>query len=92
MIDEPKTDKEWQARMDAETLVTAEQIKADKARLAAAQREADKMVEAKREEAAAMSRVAGKGGDTGEDKKPDTGPLRASDNPFNIGVRIKRNG
>lgn len=89
MIEEPKTDKEWQARMDADTLVQAEQIKADKARLAAAQREAKRLVEAKREEAAAMSKVAGQASGTSDDKKPDTGPLSGSGNPFNIGVRIR---
>lgn len=90
MLEEPKTDKEWQARMDAETLAQAEKIKADKTRLDAAQAEATKMAADKREEATAMSKIAGgKGKGPGDGKKPGTGPLRGSDNAFNVGVRIK---
>jgi hypothetical protein len=89
MLSEPKTDREWQARMDAETLAQAEKIKADKARLEAAQKQAKLMANDKREEATAMSKIAGQASGTDDAKKPDKEPLRGSGNPFNIGVRIK---
>lgn len=90
MLDEPKTDREWQARMDAETLAQAEKIKADKARLDAAQAEATKMAEDKQDEAAAMKKIAGaKGKGPGDQKKAGTGQLSGSGGAFNVGVRIK---
>ena len=56
----PKTEKEWQARYDAETLARAEVIKQDKSRLEAAQKAASEMAEDERKEANALSKVAGK--------------------------------
>lgn len=56
----PKTEKEWEARYDAETLARAEVIKKDPQRLAAAQEQAGKMAEAETEEARALRKVANK--------------------------------
>lgn len=36
MVDSPKSEKEWEAQMDLETLIRAEKIKADSKRLKAA--------------------------------------------------------
>lgn len=59
MLDEPKSEREWRARMDAETLAQAEKIKADKARHEEAQAQAKQMAEEKAEEKKAMDKVAG---------------------------------
>lgn len=84
MIDEPKTDKEWQAQYDAQTLAQAEEIKADETRLAAAQAQAKKMVENKREEAKAMAKVAGKR------ERGTGGQSGGQTNPFNVGARLDK--
>lgn len=55
----PKTDKEWQAHDDAQTLARAEVIKNDKSRLASAQTAAAQIAKREREEANAMQKVAG---------------------------------
>jgi len=82
MIPEPTSDKEWEARYDAETLARAEEIKNDPTRLAAAQKQAAKMTEAKVEEAKAMAKVAGKG------NRPTSAQSGGQKNPFNVGVRL----
>jgi hypothetical protein len=64
----PKTDAEWRARSDAEALARANIIKSDPVRLEKAQVEAAKMAEHDREEANAMSRVAGKKKSSGTSK------------------------
>ena len=52
------SDKDYQARWDAESLATAETIKADPARLNKAQDAATKMAEEKRKELNGINRVA----------------------------------
>ena len=56
----PKTDKEWQAHDDAQTLARAEVIKKDEVRLTRAQEAAAVIANREREEANAMQKVAGK--------------------------------
>jgi len=61
MIDDvykPKSDKEWQAENDANTLARANLITSDAERLSAAQDAAAQMAEKEKEEAAAMTKVA----------------------------------
>ena len=64
MMDEgrnfPKTDAEYEAKWDAETLAKADLIKKNPARLSKAQDAAAKIADQEREEANAMSRVAGR--------------------------------
>ena len=60
MIETPISEKEWQARCDAQTLGEAEVIKADKARHDAAQTAAAKLAAEKGEEKKAMVKVAGR--------------------------------
>ena len=55
----PKTDADYEAKWDAETLAKAELIKNDASRLEKAQVAAGKIAEQEREEANAMARVAG---------------------------------
>ena len=57
---EPRTDKEYEARWDAETLVNAERIKADPARLSTAQSAAKAMAAQQDEKQKALRKVAGK--------------------------------
>ena len=56
----PKTEAQWQAEDDARTLAQAEVIKQDQARLANARNAAAKIAAREREEANAMSKVAGR--------------------------------
>jgi len=58
-IASPKTDKEYEARWDAETLANAENIKADKPRLSAAQAAARAIVDERAKDAQSMQKVAG---------------------------------
>lgn len=88
MIDTPQSDKEWQAQYDAETLATAEEIKADEPRLKAAEAKAAKMAEDKQEQAKAMKKVAGKGTGSPDGKKAGERDLSGTGNPFNVGTRI----
>lgn len=53
-------DLKWRARSDARTLAEAEEIKADRQRMALAQKEAKSMVEERQSELKNMSKVAGK--------------------------------
>ena len=53
-----RTDKDWEAIWDAQTLANAEIIKGDETRLKAATKWAAKLVEEEKAEAAAMSKVA----------------------------------
>ena len=53
-------DLKWQGRSDARTLAEAEAIKADKARLENAKKEAKSMVEEREKELNGMRKVAGK--------------------------------
>lgn len=55
-----KTEAQWQAETDAETLAKAEVIKGDPGRLGKAQTAAAEIAENERKEAAAMSKVAGR--------------------------------
>jgi hypothetical protein len=57
-IDRPISEKEWQARYDAESLAKAEEIKADPGRLNAAQTAAVKIAEEKAKELTGINRVA----------------------------------
>ena len=91
MIDEPKSDAEWQAHCDANTLAGAEEIKADPTRMKAAQTQAIKMAEDKEEEAKAMEKVAGKATGSADDNKSGKRDLSGTSNPFNVGARL-RNG
>ena len=52
-------DKKWQAEQDARTLAEAEVIKGDEGRLMAAKGAAKEMADEKKEEAQAMSKIAG---------------------------------
>ena len=69
MIDDartfPRTDAEFEAKWDAETLAKADLIKKNPGRLEKAQVAAGKIAEQEREEANAMSRVAGRKRATG---------------------------
>jgi hypothetical protein len=56
----PRSEKEWEAQYDAETLARAEVIKSDQARFDSAKVAAGKIAEREREEARAMQKVAGK--------------------------------
>ena len=56
----PKSEKAWQARMDAQTLAEANVIKEDKGRLKAAESTANKLATEAQEQASAMSKVASK--------------------------------
>ena len=56
----PSTDKEYEARWDAETLANAERIKADPGRLDLAQAAAKAIVDQKDEDQKTMRKVAGK--------------------------------
>lgn len=58
MIDEPRTEKEMQARWDAETLIRAKEIESDTSRLEEAQKAAVKLVEEKKEALKAVQKVA----------------------------------
>lgn len=53
-----KQDKQWRAESDAYTLIEAEAIKKDEERFEMAQKEAQKMVKQKQDEAAAAKKVA----------------------------------
>ncbi len=73
MIDDvyqPKSDKEWQAENDANTLARANLITQDASRLSAAQDAAAKMAEKEKQEAAAMTKVA-KGQKTRPQRDPN---------------------
>lgn len=58
-LSRPSTDKEYEARWDAETLANAKKIEADPARLTSAQDAAKAMVEQRDEDHRAMREVAG---------------------------------
>ncbi len=60
MPHKPKTDKEWQAEMDAETLASGAAIRADKPRMAAAKRAAGKLAKDQQVRATAMKSIARK--------------------------------
>lgn len=59
-IENPVTDKEHEARWDAQTLAQAESIKADPSRLSAAQQAAKALADKQIEDQRAMRKVAGK--------------------------------
>lgn len=68
-----KTQAEWEAESDADTLVRAEEIKADPQRLSAAQQIADNMADEQREKARHLDKIA---------SNPDSpAPGNGSDNP-----------
>ena len=58
MRNELKTDKEWEARYDAESLIRAEEIKQDKTRFTKAKVQARKIAQEKVKEANAAKRIA----------------------------------
>lgn len=62
-----KIDQQWQREGDARTLAQAEEIKANRSRMAGAKKEAAKMAKEKTAQAARLKRVA---------KKPATTPNR----------------
>lgn len=96
----PLTDKEWDARWDAESLAKAEEIKADPSRLNAAESAALKIAEEKQKELTGINRVAnrGKGRETAQgstqnriitpNKKPKAVERRKSSNGFNVFQKI----
>ena len=55
------SDREWQARDDARTLMNAELIKNDTARLLKAQEVAKRLAEEQNKEASLLNKIAGKG-------------------------------
>lgn len=59
MIDGPKSDAEWRAEQDAETIAEAKLIMSDKTRFANAQAAAEKRAKELKERAAKMDSVAG---------------------------------
>lgn len=71
----PIAEAEWEAQDDARSLARAEQIKADPARLKAAQEAAKKLVKERREDIAAFSKVAGKQSQDGS-TKPSGGSVK----------------
>ena len=89
IADTPKTDAEYQAQWDAETLAGAEEIKADEARLKAAQARAATMAEEKEEQAKAMSKVADKATGSPDGNKAGERDLSGAGNLFNVGARLK---
>lgn len=70
LIEKPMTEAEWQARDDARTLARAEEIKADESRLQTAQDAAKKMLDEQRDEAKALSKVAGRGSRNNTGRQP----------------------
>jgi len=68
MRNRPISDKEWEARWDAESLAKAEEINADPSRKTAAETAARKIAEEKQKELSGINRVAnrGKGRETAE--------------------------
>jgi hypothetical protein len=61
------TEKDWAAKMDAETLMQAKMIEMDKGRMSAAQKMAKMLAEEAKMRAEAASTIVGKG--NGENKK-----------------------
>jgi len=59
VVDQPQTEAQWQAEYDARSLAEAEKIKNDPRRLERAQTAAGRLAEKEKEEAKAMSKVAG---------------------------------
>jgi len=59
-IEQPQSEAEWQAEYDARSLAEAEKIKNDPRRLQRAQTAAGRLAEKEKEEAKAMSKVAGR--------------------------------
>lgn len=57
----PISDREYEARWDAESLAKAEEIKADPSRLTAAENAARKIAEEKQKELTGINRVANRG-------------------------------
>lgn len=85
----PVSDKEWRARDDADTLARAEEIKGDEPRLKTAQAAATKMAEDKREEAAAMTKVAAKSYPPSSRERAGDASQERTDG-FNVGQRLPR--
>ena len=56
MLDQPKTDEEWEAERDANTLIDAEAIKSDPERMKKAVAAADKMLDELEEKARAAAK------------------------------------
>lgn len=56
----PMGEKKWREESDARTLAEAQEIMADKKRLAAATKRAQTLAQEKQKEASAMKKVAGK--------------------------------
>jgi len=70
---EPVSDKEYQARWDAETLAQAESIKDDPSRLTAAQSAAKALADKQSEDAKSMRKVAGKSANRDPAPSPNQG-------------------
>jgi len=93
-MNRPISDKEFEARWDAESLAKAEEIKADPNRLRAAQGAATQMAEEKRKELTGINRVANKAKAKGTARKspsvaqsaPKTKPktVKRQPNGFNV--------
>lgn len=93
---QPISDREWQARDDAHTLVQSEVIKSDPARLQAAKVQAKTMAEEKAKEKQAMDKVAkgakgpGTATNTQTGKKTPTSPRGgASGVNHNVFTKLK---
>ena len=71
-----KTEADWQAEDDAQTLARAEQIKEDKARLTAAQQAAKRLLKEEEERTRGMRKVARR-----KEAKRPTFPARSKSAP-----------
>ena len=79
----PVSEQEWQARDDARTLMNAELIKNDTARLLKAQEVAKRLAEEQNKEASLLNKIAGKG-------QQKESPNKALNNP-QMSPKIKQN-
>ena len=80
-----QTEAEWQAEYDARSLAESEKIKNDPRRLERAQIAAARLAEKEKEEAKAMSKVAG------SNRKPASGKGSGSSKPASGGI-VKKTG
>lgn len=90
-IASPKTDKEYEARWDAETLANAERIKADKPRLSAAQAAAKAIVDERAKDAQSMRKVAGSKSNS-NDQGNQSNQSNQSNPPRNFTRNFTRSG
>lgn len=86
MLEQPKSNDDYQAEWDAQSLAEAEKIKGDPARLEKAQTAAVRLAEEEREKANAMRKVAGRkrssGAGSGGSKKTSGKAMPGNYNVF----------